>query len=115
MVKPMLEESTFEMIGIVLWTVFVIYTIWCFTSAKTLRPNNARAKIHKRGSGYDGKKWRELKHGGKIVGFECECGHKHTQRRPIVIKAPIPRTSFETYGDSDVYLLGTSSETRRSM
>jgi hypothetical protein len=115
----MLEQSTIEIFGIALWTAFVIYTTWYFTSAKHYAPiTSAEAKIlwkiHRRNSGCEGRKWRELKRGGKIVGFECECGQKHIQRRPIVVRAPIPRTTFETYGDSDVYLLGISSETKRS-
>jgi hypothetical protein len=29
-----------------------------------------------------------IKRGNKIIGFECECGFRHIQRRPIVAGAP---------------------------
>ncbi|HVP27350.1 MAG TPA: hypothetical protein VMT26_06780 [Candidatus Bathyarchaeia archaeon] len=115
----MFEGHTFEIIGITLWTAFIIYATWYFTSAKHYAPitsNEAKIlwKIHKQLIHCNGKKWRELKRGSKIIGFECECGHKHIQRRPLVIKAPTLRNNTETYADANVYLLNSVSSTRKS-
>ncbi|MGB9693363.1 MAG: hypothetical protein ACPLYF_00800, partial [Fervidobacterium sp.] len=29
-----------------------------------------------------------IKRRGKIIGFKCECGYKHIQKRPIVASTP---------------------------
>jgi len=114
----MLEGYTFEIIGITVWTIFVIYATWYLTSAKHYAPitfDEAKIlwKIHKQLVHCNGKRWREVKRGGKIIGFECECGHKHIQRRPIVIKTPTLQTSTEIYADSNAYLLNGVSNTRK--
>lgn len=72
-----------------LWVCFAVYAIWYFTSAKRhapLTPNEAKLlwKIHKQNIKCGAKKWRELKRGDRIIGFECECGYKHVQKRPII-------------------------------
>jgi len=85
-----------------LWGCFAVYATWYFTLAKHYAPvtvNEARIlwKIHKQNIRCAARKWREIRRGGKIVGFECECGYKHTQKRPIAANAPAlgiqPQTS----------------------
>lgn len=90
MVKNMLEIITGA-----LWICLAAYATWYFTSAKNyapITPNEARIlwKIHKRNIRCVARKWREIKRGDKIIGFECECGYKHVQKRPIVANTPTP-------------------------
>jgi len=82
-----------EIFMFALWGCLAFYATWYFTSAKHYAPltlNEARIlwKIHKRNIRCNAKKWREIKRGGKIVGFTCECGYKHIQKRPIVASPP---------------------------
>ncbi|MGB9741207.1 MAG: hypothetical protein ACP5IM_06560 [Candidatus Bathyarchaeia archaeon] len=82
-----------EILASIVWACFATYTIWYFTSAKNFAPityNEARIlwKIHKKTANCNGRKWREIKHKDAIVGFECECGYKHIQRRPIIRELP---------------------------
>jgi len=80
-ISPLLTPS--------LLTGFAAYAIWYFAFAKRpvpLTPNEAQLlwKIHKQNTKCGAKKWRELKRGDVIIGFECECGYKHVQKRPII-------------------------------
>lgn len=84
-----------EIITSTVWAGFAIYTVWYFAYAKHFAPityNEARIlwKIHKQSANCNGKRWREIKRKNAIVGFECECGYKHIQRRPIVSELPEP-------------------------
>ena len=85
--------DTLDILVFTSWTLLVAYATWYFTSAKyyaPLTPNEAKIlwKIHKQNINCDGKKWQLIKHHGKIIGFKCECGYKHTQKRPIVASTP---------------------------
>jgi hypothetical protein len=87
--------DTLEILVFTVWTALVAYATWYFTSAKNyapLTPNEAKIlwKIHKQNINCNGKKWQAIKHHGKIIGFKCECGYKHTQKRPIVASTPTP-------------------------
>ena len=82
-----------EIIVPALWTLFAVYIVWYCTSAKHYAPiTSTEAKmlwvLHRNGVRCNAKRWREVRRIGKIVGFECECGHKHIQKRPIVSSAP---------------------------
>jgi hypothetical protein len=82
-----------EIIMVALWVCFAAYMTWYFTSAKNYAPITSKEarilwKIHKHNIRCDARKWREIKRGGKTIGFECECGYKHVQKRPIVATAP---------------------------
>jgi len=90
MVKNMLE-----IIMVALWMCLAAYAAWYFTSAKNYAPITLKEakilwKIHKRNIRCVARKWREIKRGDKIIGFECECGYKHVQKRPIVANIPTP-------------------------
>ncbi|NWG10573.1 hypothetical protein HXY33_02305 [Candidatus Bathyarchaeota archaeon] len=78
------------------WTCFATYAIWYSTSAKHYAPittYDARIlwKIHRQSTQCASRKWRAIKRGNKIIGFECECGFKHIQKRPIIANAPSTR------------------------
>jgi hypothetical protein len=75
------------------WIGFTAYSIWYLTAAKHYFPitvNEAKIlwKIHKQHIGCTAKKWRIIKRGDNVVGFECGCGYRHLQKRPIVSGAP---------------------------
>ncbi|MEM3696553.1 MAG: hypothetical protein QXQ94_03490 [Candidatus Bathyarchaeia archaeon] len=89
-----------EILAFTLWTIFVVYATWYFTSAKhyaPLTPYEARLlwKIHKQDISCNGRKWQIIKRGGEIIGFKCECGYKHIQKRPIVASMPTPLMSTQ--------------------
>jgi len=75
------------------WAGFAAYAVWFSTVAKHYAPitsNDARIlwKIHKQSIQCASRKWRAIKKGNKIIGFECECGFKHIQKRPILANTP---------------------------
>jgi hypothetical protein len=85
-----------EIIAFAAWICFGAYAVWYFTSAKRYAPiTMTEAKmlwvIHKHDIRCNANRWRELVRGGRVVGFECECGYKHVQRRPIVSSIPVPQ------------------------
>jgi len=98
-----------------LWTCFIIYATWYFTSAKHYAPithTEARMlwKIHKQIGQCSAKKWREIRRRTKIIGFECGCGYKHIQKRPLVINAPEAKTPVQNAKSSVFDKLHTSYE-----
>lgn len=73
----------------ILWVCFGVYVTWYVASAKhhaslTLAEARMLWKIHKQNAECNARKWREIRRGDKIVGFQCECGYKHVQKRPLV-------------------------------
>jgi hypothetical protein len=79
-----------EIIAPTLWATFAAYATWYLTSAKDYAPLTSKEaemlwKIHRQDANCNAKKWHIIKYKGKIIGFECECGHKNTQKRPIAI------------------------------
>lgn len=85
----------FETLKLASWACLLAYTVWYSTSAKNLAPITVKEakllwKIHKQNVSCQSRKWRIIKRKNKIIGFECECGYKHIQKRPIVAGIPIP-------------------------
>jgi hypothetical protein len=75
------------------WACFATYIAWYFAKAKRYSPlTTAEARqlwtIHRHDTDCNGRKWRQLKRGKQTVGFECECGYKHVQKRPMIAHAP---------------------------
>lgn len=76
------------------WVLFTGYLLWYATSAKSnvsITVNDAKIlwKIHKKNTNCAGHKWRLItRRGGKVSGFECECGYKYTQKRPLISNMP---------------------------
>jgi hypothetical protein len=77
-----------------IWASFTGYAVWYVTSAKrnvaiTFDDAKTLWEIHKKNAKCAGRKWRSIsRRGGKISGFECECGYKYNQKRPIVSSMP---------------------------
>jgi hypothetical protein len=76
------------------WAFFATYLVWFVTSAKrnaTITFDDAKAlwEIHKTNAKCASHKWRPIsRKNGKISGFECECGYKYLQKRPIISSKP---------------------------
>lgn len=84
-----------EIITATAWAAFLGYAVWYFTMAKHYAPltlEEARVlwKIHKQNARCQSTRWRKIQKSGKIVGFECECGYRHIQKRPIAKSSPSP-------------------------
>ena len=94
-VKNMLEILTHNL-WIVMpssWVCLTIYVAWYFSRVKrysAITPTEAKQlwTIHRHDAHCNGKKWRQLKNGKQTIGFECECGFKHVQQKPIAIHTP---------------------------
>lgn len=41
-------------------------------------------KVHRQRTQCNAKKCKKITSRGKIVGFKCECGHKHIQKKPLI-------------------------------
>jgi len=89
--KNMIEMfmSNLWIIAPSLWAGFLAYVIWYSARVKTYEPitrTEARQLwvIHQQDSHCGSTKWRQLRKRGVTVGFECGCGHKHMQLRPVV-------------------------------
>jgi hypothetical protein len=41
-------------------------------------------KFHKQKTGCKAETWREITKKKKLIGFECECGFKHIQKKPLI-------------------------------
>jgi len=105
--------SNLQIIVPTVWGGFAVYGAWCFTRAKRLSPltkNEAKQlwTIHRQDSNCKGQKWRQVKRGKLTVGFECECGYKHVQKRPLLAHAP---TVFKTQQISPFDRLHTAHKT----
>jgi len=76
------------------WTFFTGYLLWYITSAKRdalITVNDAKVlwKLHKQSANCTGHKWRRVTcKSGKVLGFECECGYKYTQKRLLLSSPP---------------------------
>ena len=83
-----------------LWGCFTTYVVWYFTKAKRyspLTPTEARQlwTIHKHDTRCNGKKWRRVKNGKQTVGFQCECGYRHVQKKPLIAQTPVRLNNSE--------------------
>jgi len=72
-----------------MWTCFAAYTSWLVVRAKKYEPitlEEARLlwEVHKKKAQCEAKKWQRIMRKDRMIGFECGCGYKHTQKRPIV-------------------------------
>ena len=93
--------NNLEILMPTLWASFAVYTTWYLASAKhyaplTLTEAKILWRIHKQNVQCKAKKWREIRRRGKIIGFECECGYKHIQKRPVSANTPTLHMHSET-------------------
>ena len=88
-VNNLIAMNKMEMSLLTLWVSFAAYASWYFTSAKHHVPLTGKEvrllwKIHKNNTQCKSRKWHEIRCRDEIVGFKCECGYKHVQKRPVV-------------------------------
>jgi len=72
-----------------IWLSLGLATAWFLLSAKrvvplTLEEAETLWKFHKQKTGCRAQGWHEIVRGNKVVGFECECGHEHVQKKHII-------------------------------
>ncbi len=72
-----------------IWLSLGFVTAWFLLSAKRVVPLTQKEaetlwKVHKQNTLCSAKGWREIVRRNKIIGFECECGHKHVQKKHII-------------------------------
>ncbi|HLE74569.1 MAG TPA: hypothetical protein VI864_00795 [Candidatus Bathyarchaeia archaeon] len=75
------------------WASFTGYLLWYVTSAKrnvpiTVSDAEILWRLHKKSTNCAGHKWRLIKRRNRISGFECECGYRYTQKRPLISNLP---------------------------
>jgi len=94
MFQPLMSlwESFFshpEFLVPTVWVTFGCTLSWYLLSAKTYKEITTREvdllwKTHKQFSHCVAKKFEPITKGKRIVGYRCQCGHQHLQKRPIV-------------------------------
>ena len=72
-----------------IWLSLGFATAWFLLSAKRTVPLTRKEaetlwKIHKQNMKCNAKGWQEINRGNNIIGFECNCGHKHFQKKHII-------------------------------
>jgi len=72
-----------------LWLSWGFVIAWILLSAKRVVPLTREEaetlwKFHKQKTKCRAESWQEIVRGNKIIGFECECGHKHVQKKHII-------------------------------
>ena len=105
-VKSMFELITSNLMIVMptLWAGFGAYAIWYIARAKNCSPitrTEARTLwyIHHQTVHCSARRWRKIRRRGQIVGFQCECGYKHIQKRPLVshLPATLMNTQVSTF------------------
>lgn len=72
-----------------IWVSLGLATAWFLLSAKRVVPLTQKEaetlwKIHQQNGLCSAKSWCEVVRGDKVIGFECDCGYKHIQRKHII-------------------------------
>ena len=72
-----------------IWLSLGFATAWFLLSAKRVVPLSLEDaetlwKVHKQNANCRAKKWNEINRGKELIGFECECGHKHVQKKHVI-------------------------------
>jgi hypothetical protein len=73
----------------IVWIGFGGIVCWLIISAKKHQPISVKDvnmlwKSHKQFNQCKAKKFEKLTKGKKIIGFKCQCGYEHKQKRPII-------------------------------
>jgi hypothetical protein len=68
---------------------FGFYIAWIMLSAKRLVSMSLKEaemlwKFHTKSNCCNAKTWQEITRKKKIIGYTCECGYKHIQRKPMI-------------------------------
>jgi hypothetical protein len=73
----------------VVWVIFGYIACWFILSAKKHQPISHKEatllwKSHKQFGNCKSKKFEKILKGKKIIGYKCQCGYEHKQKRPII-------------------------------
>ena len=68
---------------------FGFYVAYIFLSARhivPMTPNEVETlwKFHKQTRCCDAKSWTKITKKKKLIGYECDCGYKHIQKKPLI-------------------------------
>ena len=68
---------------------FGLYIAYILLSAKNIVPMNEEEaeslwKFHRATKYCRAEKWQKITKRNKLIGFECECGYKHVQKKPLI-------------------------------
>jgi hypothetical protein len=83
-----------------IWTIFTGYLLWYMVAVKRSAPitvDEAKMlwKIHKKTAHCTGQNWKPIaRKGGKLEGFQCECGYHYAQKRPMLAGTHRPLGEF---------------------
>ena len=71
------------------WVSFGCVISWFILSAKNYQQISPEEvdmlwKTHKQFSCCEAKEFEKITKGKKIVGYKCQCGYEHKQKRPII-------------------------------
>jgi hypothetical protein len=83
-----------------LWVCFTAYAAWYFASAKKYAPlthKEARIlwEIHKQETQCNSSRWHKIRRKDRVIGFKCDCGYKHIQRKPITANISIEKGTVQ--------------------
>ena len=72
-----------------IWLSLGFVIAWLLLSAKRVVPLTRKEaetlwKFHKQKTKCRAEGWREIVRGNELIGFECECGHEHVQKKHII-------------------------------
>ena len=72
-----------------IWVSFGCAVAWFILSAKKyqeITPNDAKLlwKTHKQFTHCNAEVFSQITKGKKLVGYICQCGYEHVQKRPII-------------------------------
>lgn len=78
-----------EFLAPTLWVTFGCTLAWYLLSAKRYHAIDTQElyllwETHKQFNHCTANEFEPIMKGKKIVGYKCECGHKHLQERPII-------------------------------
>jgi hypothetical protein len=78
-----------QLVRLVILLGICLFTVWLLLSAKRVVPLTRKDtetlwKVHKQKTLCRAESWKEITRRNKIIGFECECGHRHVQKKPVV-------------------------------
>lgn len=71
------------------WISFGCAVAWFILSAKKHQPISNKEvemlwKSHKHFNKCKAKEFEKISQGKKIIGYKCQCGYEHRQKRPII-------------------------------
>jgi len=68
---------------------FGFYIAYVLLSAKSIVPMSEEEaeslwKFHRKTKCCGAETWQKITKRNKLIGFECECGYKHVQKKPLI-------------------------------